>query len=94
MSTRCQSDMRGLVTAGSGLRVGAGRHLGSSVITLLGNVIAHSTDADRSETLAATTELVIWRLWADYSSSTASDQHQLASSLATAMLATTARFLR
>lgn len=94
MSTRCQSDMRGLVTAGSGLRVGVGRHLESSVIILRCNVIAHRTDADHSKTLAVTTEVVIWRLWAGYSSSTASDQHQPASSLATAMLATTDRFLR
>jgi hypothetical protein len=58
------------------------------------NVIAHRTDADHSKTLAVTTEVVIWTSWADYSSSTASDQHQPASSLATATLATTDRFLR
>ncbi|AEV73819.1 hypothetical protein MycrhN_5439 [Mycolicibacterium rhodesiae NBB3] len=59
------------------------------------NVIAHRTDADHSKTLAVTTEFVIWTPWAGYSpSSTANDQHQPASSLATAMLATTDRFLR
>lgn len=58
------------------------------------NVIAHRTDADHSKTLAVTTEVVIWRSRAGYSSSTASDQHQPASSRATAVLATTDRFLR
>lgn len=64
------------------------------MILLLGNGIAHRTGAGHSETLAVTTELSIWTLRAGYSSSTARDQHQPASSLATAMLATTERFLR
>lgn len=61
---------------------------------LLDNRIAHRTTADHSETLAVTAGCLLWTLWAGYSSRTAKDQHQPASSLATAVLATTERFLR
>jgi hypothetical protein len=61
---------------------------------LLDNVIAHRTVAGHPKTLVVIAEFAIWTLWGGYSSSTASDQHQPASSLATAMLATTERFLR
>lgn len=94
MSTRCQSDMRGLVTAGRDFRVGAGRYLGSSVIMLLYNRIAHRPVAGHSKMLAVTTSALTWTVVGGYSASTASDQHQPASSRATAMLATTERFLR
>lgn len=94
MSTRCQSDMRGLGTAGRDFRVGVGRYLTSSVITLPGNMIAHSRIAGHSKTLAVTTAVFTWTFMGGYSSRIASDQHQPASSRATAMLATTERFLR
>lgn len=61
---------------------------------LSGNRIAHSPVADHSKTLAVSTGVLTWTLLGGYSSSTASDQHQPASSRATAMLATTERFLR
>lgn len=94
MSTRCQPDMRGLATAGPEFRVGVDRYLAASVITLPGNRIAHRARAGHSKTPAGTTVVLIWTVVGGYSSSTASDQHQPASSLATAMLATTERFLR
>lgn len=94
VSTRCQSDMRGLVTAGRDFRIGVGRYLESSAITLLDNRIAHRPAAGHSKTLAATTIVLTWTFKDGYSSSTASDQHQPASSRAMAMLATTERFLR
>lgn len=94
MSTRCQSDMRGLVTAGRDFRVGVGRFLVASVIMLLCNIIAHRPAAGHSKTLAVTTVVLTWTVMGGYSSRTASDQHQPASSRATAMFATTERFLR
>jgi len=86
--------MRGLITAGRDFRVGVGRYLTSSVNLLPGNRIAHSRVAGHSKTLAVITVVLTWTFLGGYSSSTASDQHQPASSLATAMLATTERFLR
>lgn len=61
---------------------------------LLHNRIAHRRPAGHSKTLAVTTGVLTWTFMGGYSSSTASDQHQPASSRATAMLATTERFLR
>lgn len=66
----------------------------SSVITLSHNVIAHSQLVDHSKPLAATPSVITWTFIGVYSPSTANDQHQPASSRATAMLATTERFLR
>jgi hypothetical protein len=61
---------------------------------LLNNVIAHRTAAGHSKTLAATTGCLVWTFVGCQSSSTASDQHQPASSRATAVLATTDRLRR
>jgi hypothetical protein len=56
---------------------------------LQGNVIAHGRDAGHSQTLAAAGVDVLRTIVGCYSSSTASDQHQPASSRAIAALATT-----
>ena len=63
---------------------------------LRGNVIAHRTGADHSETLTRHRGWLTWTfMWAPAQSSrTASDQDQPASSRAIAALATTGRFLR
>ena len=60
MSTRCQSEMRGLVTAGRCFESEWTAGLGSSVNPLRGNMFAHSTDAGHSETLADTFGWLIW----------------------------------
>src|SRR3974377_997435 len=56
--------------------------------------IAHRSGADPSNTPSRPFSGLIQSLVAGYPSSTASDQHQPASSRAIAVLATTARFLR
>ena len=61
---------------------------------LQGNMIAHRTVAGHSKTLADVSEHLIRGSGASYSSRTARDQHQPASSRAIAALATTERFLR
>ena len=95
MSTRGQSEMRGLVTAGRCFESEWTAGLGSSVNPLRGNMFAHSTDAGHSETLADTFGLLIWTSVGPLQSGmTANDQHQPASSRAIAALATTGRFLR
>ena len=59
------------------------------------NVIAHSTDADHSQTLAETFAAHLDGCGCcAQSGMTANDQHQPASSRAIAVLATTGRFLR
>jgi hypothetical protein len=59
------------------------------------NVIAHSTDADHSQTLAETFAVHLDGCGCcAQSGMTANDQHQPASSRAIAVLATTGRFLR
>ena len=92
-----KSDMRGLVTAGPWVRSrswAAGLEVERDL--LRGNVIAHRTGADHSETLTRHRGWLTWTfMWAPAQSSrTASDQDQPASSRAIAALATTGRFLR
>jgi hypothetical protein len=60
VSTRCQSDIRGLATAGRDFRVGVGRYLASSVIMLLGNGIVHRPLAGHSKTPAVTADVLTW----------------------------------
>ena len=95
MPTRlCKSDMRGLVYAGPWVRSrswAAGLEVERDL--LRGNVIAHRTGADHSETLTQHRGGLTWTfMWAPAQSSrTASDQDQPASSRAIAALATTGR---
>ena len=87
LATRGQADMRGLVTAGRAVRLERIACLGSSVAGRERRLlIAVSRVAPR----AAATAVVDEAVWvAGYSSSTARDQHQPASSRAMATLAIT-----
>jgi hypothetical protein len=90
----CQSEMRGLITA---RRTFETELAGGSSIErhhLCDSVIAHSPIAGHSRTLPPRQRYSSGQLWVGQSGMTASDQHQPASSRATATLAITARFWR
>ena len=89
LATRGQADMRGLVTAGRVFGWSGSACLGSSVAHA-GLLIADSRVAPRAAANAWSTKQIV----GGYSSITARDQHQPASSRAMATLAIAWRFFR
>src|SRR5687767_1969623 len=91
VATRGQADMRGLVTAGRGVRLERSACLGASVSA---GVDAHSAVAGVGSVRCLVTVGGREFGGVGYSSRTARDQHQLASSRAMAVLAMVAFFCR